>query len=458
VAGAGKTLTLGKARGAKFAFAPYLFVEIDCERPLAGPARHLLAQLECVRLGRGPRRMARVAGAGVLHLELPDAWMSQAHAELRRRKDHWSVRDLGSKNGTLVHGERIETIDLRDKTLIQLGRTFLRFRSKLPAWGPANLEGEDLPRGPSALATFSHQFAEVLERSRAAAQGRVPILLQGESGTGKEVLARAIHTWSGRGGAFVAVNCGAIPENLVESELFGHRKGAFSGAQRDRPGLIRSSDAGTLFLDEIGDLPLAAQAALLRALQEREVLPVGATRPERLDLRVVAATHRDLDRMVGERTFRHDLLARLRGVVLELTPLRERLEDIPLLLATLLRKLSPQRTDVTLSPEAARSLLEYEWPLNIRELEQAMAGALVLSGEGTIAREHLPAALREAPREAPQRELTVDEMRHRNELIALLRQHRGNLSSVARAVGKGRTQVVRWVGRYGLNAAAYRPS
>jgi transcriptional regulator with PAS, ATPase and Fis domain len=402
--------------------------------------------------------MARVAGAGVLDLELPDAWMSQAHAELRRQKDRWSVRDLGSKNGTLVYGERIETVDLRDRTLIQLGRTFLRFRSKLPAWGPANLEGEDLARGPSGLATLSHQFAEVLERSRAAAQGRVPILLQGESGTGKEVLARAIHTWSGRSGAFVAVNCGAIPQNLVESELFGHRKGAFSGAERDRPGLLRTSDAGTLFLDEIGDLPLIAQAALLRALQESEVVPVGATRPERLDLRVVAATHRDLDAMVRDRTFRHDLLARLHGVVLELTPLRDRREDVSLLIAILLRKLSPDRIDVKLSPEAARSLLEYEWPLNVRELEQAVAGALVLSGDGPIAREHLPAALREPPSEPPQRQLTVDEMRHRDELIALLREHRGNLSSVARAVGKARTQVVRWVGRYGLNAAAYRSS
>jgi sigma-54 dependent transcriptional regulator, acetoin dehydrogenase operon transcriptional activator AcoR len=421
-----------------------------------GPARHLLAELECVQLGRGPRRMARVAGDGVLDLVLPDAWMSKVHAEVRRQKNRWTVRDLESKNGTLVNGERIQAADLQDKTLIQLGRTFFRFRSKQPTWGPANLEAEDLLPGPSGLATLSHQFGGVLHRSRAVAKGRVPILLQGESGTGKEVLARAIHTWSGRDGAFVAVNCGAIPQHLVESELFGHRKGAFSGAERDRPGLLRTSDGGTLFLDEIGDLPLTAQAALLRTLQESEVLPVGATRPERVDLRVVAATHRDLDQMVRDGTFRHDLLARLHGVVLELTPLRERQEDVALLIATLLRKLSPEPSDVKLSPEAAQSLLEHDWPLNVRELEQALAGALALSGAGTIAREHLPAALGEPPGEASQRKLTVDEIRHRDELIALLREHRGNLSAVARAVGKGRTQLVRWVGRYGLNAAAYR--
>src|SRR6266851_8160791 len=452
MAGTGETLTHHKTSGTKAAFAPYLFLEIECERPMAGPARHLLAELECVQLGRGPQRAARAAGDGVLELVLPDGWMSKAHAELRREKDHWTVRDLGSKNGTLVDGELVQAADLQDKTLIQLGRTFFRFRSKLPTWGAANLEAEALPRGPRGLATFSHQFGEVLQRSSVVAKGRVPVLLQGESGTGKEVLARAIHTWSGRDGEFVAVNCGAIPQNLVESELFGHRKGAFSGAERDRSGFLRTSDGGTLFLDEIGDLPLAAQAALLRALQESEVLPVGATQPERVDLRVVAATHRDLDQMVREGTFRHDLLARLHGVVLELTPLRDRPEDIPLLIATLLRRLSPESSEVKLSPEAAQSLLEYDWPLNVRGLEQALAGALALSGAGTIAREHLPAALRKPLNEAPQRQLTVDEVRHRDELIALLREHRGNLSAVARAVGKGRTQVVRWVSRYGLNA------
>lgn len=457
VAGKGNTLTQSEARGAKKPeFAPYLFLEIECERPLVGPARHLLAELECVRLGRGPRRTARVSSDGVLDLVLPDGWMSEAHAELRRQNGRWTVHDLRSKNGTLVDGERIETADLPDQTLFQLGRTFFSFRSKLPVWGAAHLEGEDLPRGPSGLATLSYQFGDVLLRSRAVATTRVPVLLHGESGSGKEVLARAIHTWSGRGGVFVAVNCGAIPRNLVESELFGHRKGAFSGAERDRPGLLRTSDGGTLFLDEIGDLPLTAQAALLRALQEKEVLPVGGTRPERLDLRVVAATHRDLDRMVRDGIFRHDLLARLDGVVLELTPLRDRPEDVSLLIATLLRRLSPERPDVKLSPEAARSLLEYDWPLNVRELEQALAGGLALSGVGSIEREHLPPALRKSPAEVPQRELTSDEMRHRDELIALLREHRGNLSAVARAVGKGRTQVVRWVGRYGLDAAAYR--
>ena len=434
--------------------APYLFLEIECERPLLGPARHLLAGVDRVRLGRGGQRMAQRGSDQALEVSLPDGWMSKAHAELSRERDGWTIRDLGSKNGTLVDGEPVQVAELPDQALVQLGRTFFRLRGSLPVWGASNLEAEDLPRGPGGLATLSHPFEQVLSRSRAAATSRVPILLRGESGSGKELLARAIHGWSGRRGEFVAVNSGAIPRNLVESELFGHRKGAFSGAERDQTGLIRSSDGGTLFLDEIGDLPLTAQSALLRALQESEVVPVGGTRPERLDLRVLAATHRDLDRMVAEGTFRHDLLARLRGVVLDLIPLRERPEDVSLLIASVLRKLAPERDDVKLSPEAARALLEHDWPLNVRELEQALGGALALSGTGAILLEHLPEALR--PTGEPPPQLTEDQARHRDELIALLREHRGNLSAVARAVGKGRTQVARWVSRYRIDATTYR--
>src|SRR5262249_31921095 len=151
-----------------------------------------------------------------------------------------------------------------------------------------------IPEGVGPMSTLSPAFGAAVERSAAIARGRVPVLLIGESGTGKEVLARSIHAQSGRRGMFVAVNFRALPPNLVESELFGHKKGAFSGAARDRPGWVRTSDGGTLFLDEIGDLPATAQAAFLRVLQEAEVVPVGGSRPEPLDLRVVAATHHDL--------------------------------------------------------------------------------------------------------------------------------------------------------------------
>ena len=437
---------------------PHLVLELECERPLAGPARYRLSGIGRVRLGRGAARSADTDGEGSLALRIADGWMSSGHAELRLSGGRWEVADLDSKNGSFLNGVRVRAAPLADGDLLQLGRTFFRFCAEMADGGPAILDAAELQPGPAVLQTFSPAFADVLAQVAALAPAPVPVLLRGASGTGKELVARAIHTLSNRGGPFVAVNCGALPDQLVESELFGYRKGAFSGADQERAGLVRSSDGGTLFLDEIGDLPLLAQAALLRVLQEAEVLPLGATRPLPIDLRVVAATHADLDALVEQGGFRADLLARLDGVTLELLPLRERREDVPLLTAVLLRKLAPERADVTLAPEAAEALLLHEWPLNVRELEHALAGALALSGAGPIELAHLPRAVREARalRREPPRTLNDDEQRHRDEVIQLLKEHHGNLSAVARAVGKGRTQVVRWMERYGLDAGAFR--
>jgi transcriptional regulator with PAS, ATPase and Fis domain len=285
----------------------------------------------------------------------------------------------------------------------------------------------------------------------------MPVLLVGESGTGKEVLARSIHSQSGRKGPLVAVNCGAIPANLVEAELFGHKKGAFTGAAQERLGWVRASDRGTLFLDEIGDLPLAAQAALLRVIQEAEVVPVGANRPEPLDLRVIAATHRDLDEMVRGKSFRHDLLARLDGITLKLPPLRDRTGDVPLLLAVLLRRLTTERPDLRLTPAAAQAILGYAWPLNVRQLEQALTRALSLSGTGPIERAHLPEAVVKGVEPQALPDLDASESSHREELLRLLGQHEGNITAVAKALGKGRTQVIRWIKRYGIDVKRLRP-
>jgi DNA-binding NtrC family response regulator len=433
---------------------PHLELALECERPHAGPARYRLSALVRVRLGRGVERDVRLAADGCLDIVVPDAWMSSHHAELARGADCWTLTDLDSRNGTRVNGTRLEggiIARVAEGDLFQLGHTFFRFivapEEGSPFRDAANVEGP--------IASWSPQLAEIVAKAEAVAPTRVPVLLRGESGTGKELLARFIHSGSGRSGAFVAVNCGAIPSELVESELFGHRKGAFSGAHEEKAGLVRASQAGTLFLDEIGDLPFPAQAALLRVLQESEVLPVGAARPIPVDLRIISATHRDLEAQVKQNGFRHDLLARIDGVRLDLPPLRDRPEDVPLLVAALLRKLAPGRVDVSLEPEAAQALLEHDWPLNVRELEQALAGALALSAGGRIELAHLPHALR-ADESPPRRELTPEQQRHREELSALLAQHRGNLSAVARAVGKGRTQVARWMEYYGLEAATYR--
>ena len=451
VARKGETLSQVQTPSSEVARGPHLFLEVECERPLAGPARWRLAGLEQVTIGRGTRRSTRAVSSRVLAVEIPDGWMSSEQVVLRRAEGLWILRDLGSKNGTLIDGRRVEQAELDDGALLQLGHTFLRFREDVPSEGPAvrDCDGAEGSIGP--LTTFSPAFGLVLERATRVATSRVPVLIAGESGTGKELLARAIHGLSGRRGPLVPVNCGGIPPTLVEGELFGHKKGAFSGADQDRLGLVRAADGGTLFLDEIGDLPPAAQAALLRVLQESEVLPIGGHRPQVLDLRVLAATHRDLDRLVREDKFRHDLLARLEGVTLELPPLRDRQEDLGLLISLLLRKLAPERPDVRLTPAAAQALLGYRWPLNIRELEQALSGALALSGAGPIDLAHLPPDVVGQTGEEPPRELTPEEARHRDELLVLLREHHGNMSAVARVLGKGRTQIVRWVTRYGID-------
>jgi len=455
VARKGETLSQVQTPARQVERGAHLFLELECERAMAGPARWCLAGLDQVTIGRGPRRMTHAVSSRVLALEIPDGWMSSEHVVLRRTEGRWALRDLGSKNGTLVEGRRVEQAELDDGELLQLGHTFFRFCEDVPIEGPPvrDFEGAQGSIGP--LTTLSAGFGAIVDRATAIAPSRVPVLIVGESGTGKEVMARAIHGLSGRRGPLVPINCGGIPSNLVEGELFGHKKGAFSGADQDRLGLVRASDGGTLFLDEIGDLPSAAQAALLRVLQESEVLPVGGHRAQPLDLRVLAATHRDLDQLVQEGKFRHDLLARLDGVTLALPPLRERREDVPLLLSFLLHKLAPERPELRLTPAAAQALLSYRWPLNVRELEQALAGALALSGAGPIDMAHLPPALVGRPVEEPPRELTPDEARHRDELVALLRQHGGNMSAVARVLGKGRTQIVRWVHRYGIDVQSF---
>jgi two-component system response regulator AtoC len=235
-------------------------------------------------------------------------------------------------------------------------------------------------------------FKRVLEVARRAAPTDLTILIEGESGTGKDVLAQAIHRQSTRkDGPFVAINCAAIPEGLLESELFGHERGAFTGAVRAKPGRFELARQGTLFLDEIGDMPLAMQAKILRALQEREIDRVGGVRPISVDVRVVAATHQELDTLVADGRFRQDLFYRLQGVRLRLPALRERIEDLPHLVSHFLKQAQQRlgRATATVSTDALRHLWAYPWPGNIRELEHVLEGALLLS-DGVIAPEHLP--------------------------------------------------------------------
>lgn len=248
-----------------------------------------------------------------------------------------------------------------------------------------------------AIVSRNARMREIFDLVRKVCDVKVSVLILGESGTGKELVARAIHhNGSRRGGAFVAVNCGAIPENLLESELFGHVRGAFTDAASDRAGLFEEAHGGTLFLDEIGEMPASLQVKLLRVLQEGEVRRLGATRTTKVDVRVVSATSRDLERDVAEGHFREDLFFRLNVFSITLPPLRERLEDVPLLVEHFLMKHSAVMglAGCRVSPEAMRLLVGYDWPGNVRELENCIERALILCDGEVLGPESLPESMR----------------------------------------------------------------
>src|SRR6267142_6234584 len=223
------------------------------------------------------------------------------------------------------------------------------------------------------------------------ADSEATIMIQGESGTGKELVAREIHYSSRRAtGPFVSINCGAIPRDLLESNLFGHVKGSFTGAVRDSQGLFQVAEGGTFFLDEVGEMPLATQVKLLRALQEREIIPVGGTKPRKIDVRLIAATNSDLERAVAENRFRADLFYRLNVIQIRLPSLRERKEDIEEMVEHFLKKLTAGKEPKTLNKETRDALLAYDWPGNVRELENVIERAVILTESGVITPEDLP--------------------------------------------------------------------
>jgi len=447
-----------------------LHLALLCDQPTAPPSRHLLAEVDAVTIGRGPSRSsARLSEGGQRHLLLyvADGWMSTLHATLRRSGERWIVQDAASRNGTLLNGQPCSRAVLKDGDVLELGHALFLFRESVPRTSDdtPDLDVSRLHPPAPGLATMVPTLAAEVARLGTIARSTVSVVIHGETGSGKELAARALHLLSGRGGSFVAVNCGGIAKTLVETEMFGYRKGAFSGADEDRPGLIRSAEKGTLFLDEIADLSPGAQAALLRALQESEVLPVGGTKPVKIDVRVLAATHFDLQKQVNEGAFRSDLFARISGFTVRLPPLRERREDMGMLVGDILRHKAPELLDrVSFTTDAARALYRHNWPLNIRELEKCLTAALVLSAGDPIDISHLPdwaRSLPTPPRPASpppleNRDVSAAALRQREELVALLKEHRGNISSIARAMGKARMQVQRWLKRFGLDPQSYR--
>lgn len=317
-----------------------------------------------------------------------------SQGEPAERRVNCSVRDLrdgeGQKTGHLVVFADVSHVRSIEQRLARHEQM-----AKLLAGNEEQNSRNNLQRRYPEITGSSEVMNKLLELVEKVAASDASVLISGESGTGKELIARAIHATSTREGlVFTGLNCGAIPETLIESELFGHKKGAFTGAVSDTLGLFRQANGGTIFLDEIGELPLHMQTKLLRVLQERTVRPVGDTKDHPVDVRVVAATNRDLKKEISAGRFREDLYYRLNVVSVQIPPLRERKEDIPQLVKVFLEKFSKrtedaQPTPLPISPEALSLLLDYDFPGNIRELENIIERAVVLGGQSVLA-EHLP--------------------------------------------------------------------
>jgi two-component system response regulator GlrR len=308
------------------------------------------------------------------------------------------------------------------------------------------------------IVTRSPLMESLLTQARLVADSEASVLIQGESGTGKELLARAIHQASPRAGAaFVALNCSAIPESLFESELFGHIKGAFTGASRDHPGMFRAAEGGTLFLDEIGDMPLSFQVKLLRALQERTIRPVGSTESVPIDVRIISATHQDLDHARETQTFREDLYYRLNVVTLELPSLAERREDISLL-ANHFLNLFPdaEKKGVTgFSPEAMEAMLSAPWPGNVRQLYNVVEQSVALSTTSLIPVTLVQRALRSESGNIPPFAEARSEF-ERDYLTRLLQITNGNVTRAAQIAKRNRTEFYKLLHKHHLDPAQFK--
>lgn len=437
-----------------------LFVVLEGNRPLFGGARYALAGVDEVLIGRGDKRAAtRTPGAATLTLTLPSPVLSGKHARISRTADGWVVEDLQSRNGTLVNGQLTTRAVLRTGDLIDVGRVFLAVEEvALDAEeGGHDLDAADVSRERAGLLTLWPPLEARLADLRRIAAEDVTVTLVGETGTGKEVMAEALHHLSGRKGPYVAINCGAVPDNLIESQLFGHVRGAFSGAAGPSSGTIRAADLGTLLLDEIVSTHTDVQVALLRVIQEKQVTPVGTHQSVPVDVRYVAASQILLREAVRKGTFRSDLQMRLEGYVFEIPPLRERRVDLGILVASLLRRRGvTESSGAIVTPEAALRMLRYHWPGNVRELEQALARSWTLAKNGEIDEKNLPDPEVEDADAAVHDAAGAQDDRLRGELIEHLRTTRGNVAEAARRMGRARPLVHRWLKRLGVDPANYR--
>jgi hypothetical protein len=403
-------------------------------RDLAIVWRFPHASLPAVALrweGDGDLVVGRDAGCAV---QLGGNDVSRRHAVLRRSTDGAAtIVDLGSRNGVRVNGHPVTAAPLAAGDVVRLG-----------AWVGV------VTAAPGDVVEIAPGFwgGEALNGAlgplRQVAAADLPIVLEGETGTGKERVADALHRWSARQGPFIAVNCAALPETLAEAELFGYRRGAFTGADRASPGFFRSADAGTLLLDEVSDLPLGVQAKLLRVLEERKVQPLGEPRPVPIDVRVVVAGQQSLMEAVRAGRFRADLLARLDGLNVRLPPLRQRREDVLPLFSRLLDAAGSGQAP-TFDSDLAERMCVYDWPFNVRELVLLAKRLLAVHGPGaTLRAEHLPERMTAAPPDGAARgSPAAAEPVQLPALISALRTVEGNVARAAALLGISRQRAYR---------------
>lgn len=390
----------------------------------------------------------RVGSSPSVELRLEDPYLSSHHATLRvARGGGVVVVDEGSKNGTFVDGVAIERAWARLGAVIRFGRVSVRVISG----DPGLRGGEELPEGP--IIGGSTTFRQLLRTLERVARLRAPVLLRGETGTGKEMAARVVHRASERRDRpFVAINCGAIPESLAESELFGHVRGAFTGAHRDRLGAFGRADGGTLLLDEVAELPPLIQAKLLRVLETGRVLAVGAEQEQHVDVRIVAATHRDLESMVETSELREDLYHRLGVLTVPLPPLRERRDDIPLLLRHFARRATLELGyPVELTESAVMAAERHAWPGNIRALRNAVLRAGALADGPIDAHALVPNPVMAPAEEVPPGCLVVQRgswLAMRRALLEQIIADEGSIRRAAKYLGIPRTTLSNWLRRH----------
>lgn len=383
--------------------------------------------------------------------------LSRAHAGVRLQDGAVFVRDLGSRNGTLVDGHPVGVAQVDDGAIIEAGDMLLVVTT--------SRIGFVTPRNPRLLGIGPRLAETLAEIERVAASGS-PVLIQGETGVGKELVAAELHRLSGRSGAFVPVNMGGIAPTLVQSELFGHVRGAFSGAERAAKGLVMHAERGTLFLDEIGDAPADVQVSLLRVLQEREVRPVGSHEGRKVDVRFLAATHRELSELVRRGTFREDLLYRLSRWVVRVPPLRERREDLPTIATAMAQGFAA--APLMLSPRVCVALMRHVWPGNVRELASVIEHLVTCRTDPALVDETPWLTARLAARESPLAEVpgeaTVgvqpraeDAARGavkrptREAIAAVLADVDFNVAAAARQLRVSRSTLYRWFGELGID-------